>query len=1430
MPKSKYPQSLDTSVQLPAVRDSVLSEPINSLRSAIIQIERTLGVNPQGTAGNTVASRLNRIMDGNGNLLPEALTQAGLLSGPIGDSDISETAAISERKLNLNFPTQLLQDEISMLQSDIDSISSQIAEFSVKLASHLSADALNRHPATSISLTPTAATPSDTGTVDLESTEVQDAFEVLYNQHINYTGVGISSTNNSHTASQIYFDNSNVSGAISSENVQDAIEALSGSGASEKSIHQDVQHSNGILRVGKLETPSDDEISEVLASDISVSFTASDGDSSGTFTITLLDPVDLTNYELRPFDYVKIVDSTDTNGLFTGIFEIKDYTTTGTNLNTIDVYGFAGSSSTVGTTITIGKNIERRTNEAGLLLGITEEATLTSARFLRLSNPNANRIISRNINPMAITSSNRYIVLTVDNDPYTLDLFDATATRQTIDTILVKINEKLAEEAAHAMAYRVDFESGGSEIAFVHNIPDDSTDTHTLKVSRSTDNGIDALGFGHLEDVVPSSLYGTKYFLNGETYSGIKKRIDSTELVFFAGSNHIGIGNSSIDFIKSGVRVGDLVIITDATDNLDNGSYIISQVESTQIRVNSGQLPSGFSDVANVGTTRFRIFANTVSVEDITFDRVGGAFGSSLLDIFMNRDRELYFAKILEYSSVVIGSASLLDIVDIEGDNFYDETITINAEEDPDDASAFYINIDGAEPIKIVGERKYIWLTSHNKNIRVRVFIPDAATIASKITSDGNGFSITVYLFEKANTETNLLLGRVGYNNFNGRFYGGVYGPRVFSKVPVGTIGVKDISYDVRSELIERPFSELRYNGVIYGFEIENISIDTNNFYNFDIRRGRAYVNGKKIDKETVTTVVTDIDSASVDKIYLIIDESGNYQIETAVPSSCITPFGESDFALLGSIEYDGVNLDYIDLRLFIDHLDLKLLNSVTVSPEKGMGHFTDVIKALKYTKRFSQQFPNAGTPILHLKSGTHKVELDYTYGESSLTWDPLDATNLQIFYDKQIESGFLIDFPVVIEGEGPSTVIELINNSTFTDTTYELTMPITLLGNGFSAASRGHDTLGDGGFVEIKNLRLRNTRISIVDYNLTRGPNDLKLGVKLFGIYFDFQNFPGTFIDGINGPRAVEFLEISNTSTNKGSVTIDNCIFVKCGIHFDSVSRIKNLNITNNTIIDDGDTTNFLLQNIFDFTTATSGSNINITNNRYNTNLNAGGAGGPEIVAGSSLGWGERFDRDIRVGGVGYFEGSTVADSYEYTNQQELTVHFWADELAMDTTGFQNLWSNPGSWSFNTTLLSSGGVDAFFPHITIPVGSQSRFRIKLPKGGTLKNIIIGLDKGTTSPTDLDVSFYSISQFGGSSFIIGAPPISLLATESLTYSSLGLFGNNIVSRTFDFESHGISLTHNSQYLVEIAASNYVTFYYIRVTILLDSVEHGIGLV
>ena len=80
---------------------------LNSLRSAIFNIEKTLGINPQGATGNTVAARLSNVIDDNGNIKKEALDRSNLLSGPIADSDVSKTAAISESKLRLEYPTTL---------------------------------------------------------------------------------------------------------------------------------------------------------------------------------------------------------------------------------------------------------------------------------------------------------------------------------------------------------------------------------------------------------------------------------------------------------------------------------------------------------------------------------------------------------------------------------------------------------------------------------------------------------------------------------------------------------------------------------------------------------------------------------------------------------------------------------------------------------------------------------------------------------------------------------------------------------------------------------------------------------------------------------------------------------------------------------------------------------------------------------------------------------------------------------------------------------------------------------------------------------------------------------------------------------------------------------------------------------------------------
>ena len=82
MSKSNYPNKLDTSVEIPVIRDNITeigSDVLNSLRAAIFNIERTLGINPQGAAGNTVAARLSNVVDENGNILKEALDRSNIL-------------------------------------------------------------------------------------------------------------------------------------------------------------------------------------------------------------------------------------------------------------------------------------------------------------------------------------------------------------------------------------------------------------------------------------------------------------------------------------------------------------------------------------------------------------------------------------------------------------------------------------------------------------------------------------------------------------------------------------------------------------------------------------------------------------------------------------------------------------------------------------------------------------------------------------------------------------------------------------------------------------------------------------------------------------------------------------------------------------------------------------------------------------------------------------------------------------------------------------------------------------------------------------------------------------------------------------------------------------------------------------------------------
>jgi len=290
MSKSKYPEKLDTSVELPAVRDNITeltSEVFNGLRSAILQIERTLGINPQGSVGNSVSSRLSKSLDDSGNIKKEALDQANVLSGPISDVDVSKVAGIKETKLKLDYPTKLLQAELSIVGNQIDALIDQLSEINSQLAVHIHPSAKNRHNAVAITVDPAVVVEGELASVSLEGGTVQEVLEEIYNAHVNYSGANISETNASHKAEQVFFDKEDVSDVIFGDNVQKAIidlADLQSAGIRNSALNFS---SNGRIRTG-LTTDgfAGNDTGKLLLESSSVTYTQAGGATITTLTLT----------------------------------------------------------------------------------------------------------------------------------------------------------------------------------------------------------------------------------------------------------------------------------------------------------------------------------------------------------------------------------------------------------------------------------------------------------------------------------------------------------------------------------------------------------------------------------------------------------------------------------------------------------------------------------------------------------------------------------------------------------------------------------------------------------------------------------------------------------------------------------------------------------------------------------------------------------------------------------------------------------------------------------------------------------------------------------------------------------------------------------------------------------------------------------------
>jgi hypothetical protein len=1189
MPSSKYPQKLDTSTEIPPVRDNITeigSDVINSLRSAIFNIEKTLGINPQGATGNTLSNRLATSLDSNGNLLKEALDRANVLAGPIIDSDVSKVAAIRESKLRLDFPTQLLQSEISILDSEIDSIKQAIEDLSVRLAIHLEPNALNSHKANSIKVDAADSIPSDIATLDLESNTLQNTLQEIYNSHINYSGANISSINNSHVASQIFFDNANTPPLSTVNDLQSAVEVLAN--LEDFSFKDTLTNlaSNGRVRNGKVNSAFESNTFSKLLLDItSVTYLYSSGSSTTTFILsTPKEPI----AEINQYDLLTLSGSSNEEDNIT--YQIKSVKLSGLLLQEVEVYGGPKYISTSGLTIKVNKNGYTSYNPAGFATVTRPRANKTNTPDVQILNPDCATIISKNIKPSNITATNHNFIIEIDEVPFTLETYNSTIAEQSLDSIVQKINDQSVDQHLNITAFPVKI-SNCQELAISHNIPNISSDVklRTIKISAAPSNdGTSDLGFTDILDVTYEGTSGASLFLNGSILKnfGVVKTLTGADVKLTVGGLSAQLFSGK--FVELGARVGDLVAIAGSSEISDDGTYRIKSISNDIVYFDlAGSQFLGELDDASV----FHILRVTAPIDEFTFEEIGTADGTILFDVFMDENKNIFQSKRLEIEGSIISGSFYAVISDVsKGFILSDETATLNIDT-AGYATLTDLSLQPGQPV-FVG-------TSGIYNILANDGFSFITLSVSASTLPTTSISTTIYGFGEVSSN-NYMLCRGAFSTGLGRILGTSNDPGIPSLVDkkvTGTVDHKVIGTTFIERYIEGPRNELRASGIIRGCKVVNEAYINDGHQIFSVTSGVVVVNGIRYEFPGIEDVRV---NSSYTYIVAINKQGcvvvGSYINDPANPGNAISPFFQEDVAYLAEISNDTINTTNIDLRLFIDNLDLKVLGDIKVSNNIAHSHFTDLYSAVQYSKRFSRMFPNISPPTILIENGTYVI----------------DET-------------IVIDFDVSIKGSGPGTILKkgstLGVGESLVDRAVDMSTALFLIG---SSSSTESDFIEHG--VSFSDFTYKTSDFLVAVgcvFALTQPLFKDGLGVSPNAMYkFSNINFDGpTSIDGsIPDPNKVgEFVIFCgqqdsatlNTISNliMGNILFTNCLVNRMGVEKGAImftesaaSETRNVIISNNIVINSAPNTNYSNVVLLSYSPTLTTNNIVEASNTYRT------------------------------------------------------------------------------------------------------------------------------------------------------------------------------------------------------------------------------------
>ena len=1149
MPKSSYPNKIDSSIELPIVRNNVTeinSEIINSLRDAIIQIEKTLGINPNGSS--TLSERLLVSIDNNGELKKEAFDKAGVIYGPITNEVVSDFAAIEESKLKLTYPTVLLQSEFSLVKKELDNLILVLNEIEAKLSTHLLRTAVNVHNSDNISVNTISSGSSETAALSFSSGTLSDVLTDIFHGHIGFSGA-TSEQNNSHLASQIFFNNENVLNIITQNNLQGAVEELSLSNNNLLKTNIFNTNSNGICRQSKILDIVNGVDGGLKLDSTSVSYSAT---TNGEQIINISTPIEPL-FSLEKYDIVEITSSVTQT---TNRYLLLDFTTSLGLITSITVLNGSNNDSDATSQVRILKNPYQISNINSYNTVVRPRYNRTNTPDIIVAHPSSATVTTNNFSAEKINLTKSNISFEVDGVLVEIPVFNSSrGDTNSIDEIILNINEYCSDNKIPIFAYKIRSLSC-YEIAISHVIPSwiDSSKNRTIipRISSSNDCS-EEFGIMDFINVEFYGSYGNSILING-SISGdpsTVKMYSSDDLSLVIGSNNIEF--LALNPISEGIKIGNLCYID------GNGLYRISSIDENSITLDDQG--STFSiQISN--TDKVFIIKNTISLEQFELSEIVGSNGSLILDLFMTDDFQ-FGAHIRAAIQDNLKSNLFSGIIyDISSGYSIDSSDEINIS-----VNGIVTVFDGSSTSsgdQVYGSGDYI-IRSPSGTGFYRMKTNGVLPLLTTLSITVNGYSeLPMGLIH---------LSRCIYSTAFGNVIGeddiGV--PSLIDRRPSGNVNEVIISPSVIEKYVSGPRGELRSDGVVsglsYSFSDETatdckVSINPGFYYNIGIR---YKFNG------VVDLPITHNGS----DFFIGFDKDGCLRIGNTITdpitSNSISPFFGERMTYLAYVIPDlSGTLLINDLRKSISLIDKKI-NEIIVSQDEDYGHFTSIKDAVAYARYYKMFNKVNSIPSILIKNGTY-----------------------------EIDETIILDFDISISGSGPSTILKPSNNLLSNSSSESLLLShydsaMFLIGSSDIDSANQSSNFVYG--VRISNLTCTyhdNYSISLdsnfnILFLITQGisnSSDIKL-FKFDNITFDgsssmsesTNNTPGS-LDGTRQIIPICFGVASDSSgtipSNYGNLMVNNCIYNYIGtgwslmgsiISFAGTYNISNVVINNNII-----------------------------------------------------------------------------------------------------------------------------------------------------------------------------------------------------------------------------------------------------------------------